>query len=1113
MKWLILGMLVLSAAFLFGSGGTGQSKSNAGTSETTPTRSGSVGDPVGLADGSVYDVVTDLRVDCPGVDLVFRRSYGSWSQQKGSLGVGWTHSYDWRVETSASEVCVFSAGETDVTDGVHKFPPVAPGGSAFNDDGYELRRTDGGLYSVATPHGLTYHFDGQNRLSRIASWSGETVSLTRDAASGSVVSAAHSDGKSLTFALDGDGSIVRAFSPDPSVWVEYAYSSNAVANAVGTKMLVEAVRHDGVRASAYLYEYEAVERPGALSVEVVSDAASGGKWVAYYAVAGGGGSSGAGGEVRGGRGGAVLKVHSVIKTCCVLSRKTDPNGIETSYTYRRMTDSAFEKCVRTEMTGGLFTYDLSYDKNRTHTIRETAFGNVDEWVYFDGKKRETSRRSGDETWDRTYDSRGDLMRTVSTNRVARHALTAAYGYDGRHRVVSAASALDASPTRLWTFGWDDLSGALRRVASPCGRVSEWVRSDQSYMVYGAGTNDNRLVSSVSCDSRCRPVSAVDPDGGETRFAYGADGLVSHVEADGLPEVDVGYDALGNVASLSLPGPDGTNRVVSMSNNWKGRPVYVSYPDGTSESFSYDGNGTKVVRRVDRLGREDAYKWVLGLPVHAGRVIGGVTNTLFGVEHDKHLNVVSITDPLGRKAESYALDANDRVVAVTNVEGQVMARAYALGELVASETRFDGTTVAYDYDTDANFSSVVYPDETLSFGYDADGLLTSASNSSGVVANLYDAATGWLDASKGADGTWVSYARSDGGAVTSMTSVAGTTAYSLDAAGRRTRLATPSAAFEFCYCGWNGRLAAVTNAGGFVVQYAHDIMDRVTNISWRTASGASLGGFAYGYDALGRIVSRGHTLGDPSQPSSPMTQSSHKTYAYDDFDRLASDGDVVYTYDAAGNRMTRTENGETITYTFGVGDRFASYGRAALTMSPHSGAYTYDAAGNVTRIERDGRPALDLAWNSQYQLVSVSTNGVFAEGYSYDALGRRVSTTTLGGTTRHVYDNNWQCVADIDENGSVVTSYVWGEGIDKLLAVTIGGATYYPLTDIQGTVWGYVDSQNNIVTRWQYDAWGNVVDEEVAPSAAALVVLRYVRCRDREVALQRSDRFEWWAESV
>ncbi|MBQ3345099.1 MAG: RHS repeat protein, partial [Kiritimatiellae bacterium] len=489
------------------------------------------------------------------------------------------------------------------------------------------------------------------------------------------------------------------------------------------------------------------------------------------------------------------------------------------------------------------------------------------------KKREIRRQVGDEFRRKSYDKSGNLVQTVLTNRQTSHFCMSTASYDSRHRVVASSLAYDAMPTRFRETGWDDISGEPRRVVSPAGRVSEWTRGEHSYVVYGAGANDYRLVSSVSCDSRWRPVSVEDSDGGETRFSYGADGHVSRVEADGLPSVDIGYDMLGHVSSLSMPGPDAMTRTVSLANNWKGRPISVLYPDGTAESFAYDGNGTKVVRHVDRLGREDAYKWVLGLPVHAGRVIGGVTNTLFGVEHDKQLNVVSITDPLGRKAEAYVLDANDCVVAVTNVEGQVMTRSYAVDDLVESETRFDGTSVTYDYDVGANLSSVVYPDDVLSFSYDADGLLTSASNSIGLVTNLYDAATGWLDASYGVDGTWVEYVRSDGGAVTSMTSVAGTTAYSLDAAGRRTRLAMPSAAFDFGYCEWNGRLAAVTNASGFVVQYTHDIMDRVTNISWRTASGATLGGFAYEYDALGRITSRSHTLGDPSQPSSPMSQSS------------------------------------------------------------------------------------------------------------------------------------------------------------------------------------------------------------------------------------------------
>ena len=346
------------------------------------------------------------------------------------------------------------------------------------------------------------------------------------------------------------------------------------------------------------------------------------------------------------------------------------------------------------------------------------------------------------------------------------------------------------------------------------------------------------------------------------------------------------------------------------------------------------------------------------------------------------------------------------------------------------------------------------------------------------------ATGWLTASVGADGTEVSYSRRNGGGISVAASVGGTTSYAFDVAGRKTHISSPAGSFALGYCEWNGKLAAVTNASGFVVQYAYDIMDRVANIAWRTTSGATLGGFEYEYDAVGRIVSRSHMLGDSSQPSQ-MSQSSQKNYAYDDLDRLASDDGVTYAYDAAGNRMTRTENGATATYTLGVGDQLASW---------TGGAYTHDVAGNVTRIERDGRPTLDLTWNSQYQLVSVATNGVFAESYEYDALGRRVATANMEGSTRHVYDDNWQVVADLDEQENVIASYTWGEGIDNLLAVKVGGASYYPLRDIQGTVWGYVDSQNNVVARWRYDAWGNVVDESV--SVPELASLRY-RFQGRE----------------
>ena len=270
------------------------------------------------------------------------------------------------------------------------------------------------------------------------------------------------------------------------------------------------------------------------------------------------------------------------------------------------------------------------------------------------------------------------------------------------------------------------------------------------------------------------------------------------------------------------------------------------------------------------------------------------------------------------------------------------------------------------------------------------------------------------------------------------------------------------------------------------------MNRVTNIAWRTASGSRLGGFAYRYDALGRIVSRAHDLGGASFD---------RDYAYDGMDRLASDGDTAYAYDAAGNRTSRTESGETVTYSLGAGDRLATW---------TGGSYRYDGAGCVTRITR-GADTWDLAWNGQYQLISVSTNGAFAEAYAYDALGRRVTTRNAVGTERHVYDDNWQVIADLDANGGIIRSYVWGEGIDRLLAVKIGDRTYTALTDVQGTVWGYADEQGDVVAKWTYDAWGNVLSEEVADGAAELRAVRYrFQGRERSAATGLANfRMRWY----
>ena len=1014
-------------------------------------------DPVGCDDGSVYETAVDVRIPCPDIDLVFRRSYGSWSVRTGPLGYGWTHGYDWRLEEKkGGGVQVWSAGEDGATDAVHTFEATGPGASeTSNADGYRLVRHADGRCSVTTPRALTYSFETNGMLSSISSWNGTTVALERDPASGRLVRAVHPNGKSLRFEYGAGGLLSRVATPDAGTFVELAYEHDGV-----FPLLSSVERHDGDVVSRCGYAYGAM-RPGTRH-------RSGSVRVLPTAVVGGGGASPA---LRSASGTSDAQPSARP----VLSKKTDPNGLSTRYACVRPSDGPYVRCVRSEMDGGLFAVDLGFGGRSTTLRRPMSGGTSVTRIGFDDYRREVERRTGAELRTRTYSDDGDIVRETRTNATSGAWTSTVRAFDARHRVVSSGTAYRSEPTDFTSLTWDDRRNIPRRIATPEGRVREWTEDGHDVTVCGAGTNDERMVTRILCTTNDRPYALVSPGDGRTDFSYDTDGYVSRIESEGLPSVSFTRDALGRVVSATLPGPNG-DRATSFVRNWRGRPLHVAHPDGTAETFAYDGNGTKVVRHVDALGHEDLYRWVLGLPVHAARVVDGATNALFSVRHDEQLNVTAITDPLGRDAETYVLDVNERVVAVTNVEGQAMSRSYAVGDKVASETRFDGTQVAYGYDAAGNLSTVSYPGETLAFAYDRDGLLTSASNAVGVVSNAYDAATGWLTSSRGADGTEVTFAYSPGGDVTGVVSVAGTTAYALDKADRRIRIDSPAGTFGLGYCQWNGKVSAITNANGLVTKYAYDVMDRVTNIAWRTVDGVSLGGFAYSYDATGRIGERDISLGDPSQPS-PMSQSSHKNYSYDDLDRLAMDGDVSYTYDAAGNRLAKIDPANaTILYTLGLGDRLATYGRACSPSAPQpaEGTYTYDTVGNVMHIVRESGTTLDLTWNGQCQLVSVSTNGAFAESYAYDALGRRVSTTTLDGTIRHIYDDSWQCIADVDEQGNVVASYVWGEGIDNLLAVNIGYASYYPITDIQGTVWGYVDSANNVVAHFDYDAWGNIL---------------------------------------
>ena len=237
------------ASFAASSAGTDPSSRSNATTNKPPVsiKEPDEGDPVGVFTGNAYETAKDLRVVCPDLDLVMFRFYSSGSMREGPLGFGWTQAYDWCVVRDGGKVVVYASGERWPSDSAHVFTLPSPGSSVWNADGYELRLSPEGLWTVVTPEALSYAFDASGRLSSMTTWNGTCVAISRDAA-GRVVQASHSCGKSLTFDYGADGLISRVSTPDPAVWVEYGHCIHG-----RYAVLSSAIRHDGARASTNLY--------------------------------------------------------------------------------------------------------------------------------------------------------------------------------------------------------------------------------------------------------------------------------------------------------------------------------------------------------------------------------------------------------------------------------------------------------------------------------------------------------------------------------------------------------------------------------------------------------------------------------------------------------------------------------------------------------------------------------------------------------------------------------------------------------------------------------------------------------------------------------------------
>src|SRR5438552_12956920 len=153
--------------------------------------------------------------------------------------------------------------------------------------------------------------------------------------------------------------------------------------------------------------------------------------------------------------------------------------------------------------------------------------------------------------------------------------------------------------------------------------------------------------------------------------------------------------------------------------------------------------------------------------------------------------------------------------------------------------------------------------------------------------------------------------------------------------------------------------------------------------------------------------------------------------------------------------------------------------------------TYDNNGN-TKTDETGKKYVYDAWNRVVGLDANNNGDLLDPGdvtYQYDALDRRISQTTVGGTTVHLYYSaNWQVLEEREGVSTTPKSqYVWSIAyVDAMVLrdrdVAVGGdlgktgsgldERVYVQQDANYNVTSLVNTSGSVVERYRYAPYGS-----------------------------------------
>ncbi|HEX3584191.1 MAG TPA: DUF6531 domain-containing protein, partial [Thermoanaerobaculia bacterium] len=974
---------------------------------------GSVASPVRLTTGNMH--YTDGE-PLPRTLVSLTRTYDSGNTTTGAFGRGWTSLFDAGAVSTGSgndQSVVINTEENKqyvwfLKNGayIQTWPkdtasPAVLGGSATS--GFTLREAGGDLVrtfsssgrliqltSLSRQRSLSITYDGSGHPSQVTdSWGNVTLLLTTDPTSGLVSQIEVSGRPDVSWTYQYSSNLLTAvLAPDGQQWRQYQYAGGLLATILDPLgNLIES------------HTYDANGR-AITSSQATNDVAS-----IQYGLAG-------------------RDSSETLTTVTYASGKVS-NYYSRSEGSSVLTADVFGGCSACSSENGTYVYD---DAGRVIRSQD-ARGYITDVAYAAGVLSSTHGPLKPSSCDPSTDTNHCRMTvedlTASAVTPTSQTLTTNYVYgDSRWPDKPASITVDsvANPggTRLQTLTYDAATGQVLTQTD-----TGWTSATQSETHTTTTTLYNGSEGSAftpggpfssSWLTLPQPVSLRKQIDGPrtdvtdvTMFAYYP--IDSTVPATWRGRLAAVQDALGHITTYS-------------DYDVFGNAQTVIDPNGVTVTSTYDPLGRLLTTKYPAMATCDtaadptcntdiiasrSYSPGGGPPATETKPRGGVTSYTY----DSRGRVASVTRTISSTVNErieYDYDPNT---------GQKSAERYldnSSGSFVVKKS------IAYSYDAEGRLSQILYPDNAAAlYTYDVAGALATVQDENHAAANtFYDyneaGRTRAVRQTLGTSQITTSYGYDAQGNLTSVTDPNGNvTTYAYDDFGRMMSQVSPVTGTTTYGYDPSGNLTTTADANGATTTRTYDALSRVTTaVSSRNGYPTETIGWSYDSAASGNFgIGR---LGGTTYPAGSTTYSYQRRGLLRGEQSTLGGASYVssYIYDADGNRTSLGRpSGDAAVYTFDLagrpvtmpglitGSQYLPFG-PLNTLSYANGTtktMTYDSRYRITENKLDG-PAGTIADYTYSEdpagnITSIhdATDATYNRDFTYDDLNRLVTANS------------------------------------------------------------------------------------------------------------------------